>query len=315
MTDGQTEACEAQEQYIAEPYEGLIGTGDQFLWKPRYVGLLGWAILEVTDVEVRANGEQIWIGVVPTTGDHIDSGPYWIEESRFRESVQLDCRGKRVNEFEPHKYTTAAPQMMEERMADVPEAQEPQGVLTDDQTEANEAQEPRHSPKQLDALAELVEAEMRGDMEGMKAATEKGRRAKGILTDDLDAVKANIREQQENVAVSATIADDTQIVYPSGATRSRDVENIAWHLMPYVALRRIARRYGEGAKTHGKRNWEGGVPASDTFDHIQEHLYKWASGDRNDDHLAAAGWGICALMFYEENRPDVIDMPTPRKES
>jgi hypothetical protein len=78
-----------------------------------------------------------------------------------------------------------------------------------------------------------------------------------------------------------------------------------------VALRRLAARYGLGATRHGDRNWEGGAPASDTANHALEHLFKWLSGDRSEDHLAAFTWGGFALMFYEENVPEMIDTPKP----
>lgn len=105
---------------------------------------------------------------------------------------------------------------------------------------------------------------------------------------------------------------DPQITYPSGASRSADVEGIRYDLLPSVALRRLAARYGLGAVRHGDRNWEGGMPASDTANHALDHFFRWLSGDRSEDHLAAVAWGAFALMFYEEKRPEMIDTPKPK---
>jgi len=96
--------------------------------------------------------------------------------------------------------------------------------------------------------------------------------------------------------------------FDSGATRSADVDADArYDLIPACALRRLAKRYGMGAKVHGDRNWEGGIPASVTYAHIEEHLHRWADGDDSDDNLAAAAWGCFALMFYSEHCPHVMD--------
>ena len=102
---------------------------------------------------------------------------------------------------------------------------------------------------------------------------------------------------------------EDKVVYESGGSRSRDVEGVRYDLIPHTSLKRLAQRYGLGAVQHGDRNWEGGIPASATFNHIVEHLGKWSSGDRNDDHLAAAAWGCFALMYYEKEHPEVMDMP------
>lgn len=97
--------------------------------------------------------------------------------------------------------------------------------------------------------------------------------------------------------------------FPTGATRSTDTEGDRYDLITPFGLQRLARRYGDGAKTHGERNWEQGVPASTTVNHMVRHLFLWLWGDRSDDHLAAVAWGAFALMHYEATAPEMIDTP------
>ena len=99
--------------------------------------------------------------------------------------------------------------------------------------------------------------------------------------------------------------------FASGATRSADVDRdgVRFDLISPVGWWRLAARYGLGAKTHGDRNWEKGVPASVVINHMQRHENLWLAGDRSDDHLAAIAWGCFALMHYEEYVPEMIDIP------
>ena len=97
--------------------------------------------------------------------------------------------------------------------------------------------------------------------------------------------------------------------FPSGARRSELKPR--YDLIPSGPLRRLADRYTLGANLYGDYNWQKGMPLSDTFNHILDHLYRWNSR-RNDPHkqaqppdddLAAAAWGCFALMYFEEHGP------------
>jgi hypothetical protein len=94
-----------------------------------------------------------------------------------------------------------------------------------------------------------------------------------------------------------------------GALSSEIAPKYSW--IPACALRRIAQRFAEGAKytpeeERGKllprHNWQQGNEAYfvERLNHGIEHLMKWMEGDRSEDHLAAVGWMVCALMWAEE---------------
>lgn len=57
---------------------------------------------------------------------------------------------------------------------------------------------------------------------------------------------------------------------------------------------------------YGDRNWEKGDPGAwidDCMNRSLEHISRYNSGDRTEDHLAAAAWNIFAVMFFEEDTP------------
>lgn len=81
-----------------------------------------------------------------------------------------------------------------------------------------------------------------------------------------------------------------------------------YHLIPPTAIRRIARVFKEGATRYGDYTWtEKGLPFTETMDHAIEHLMKYIEGDRSEDHIAKVAWGMVALMWLEEHRPECDD--------
>jgi len=103
------------------------------------------------------------------------------------------------------------------------------------------------------------------------------------------------------------------IKFPTGAQRSGDAERERYDLITPIGLRRLAETYAEGAARHGERNWELGMPASALINHALRHINLWMNGDDSEDYLAHATWNLCALMYFEETRGDVIDIPARRE--
>jgi hypothetical protein len=109
----------------------------------------------------------------------------------------------------------------------------------------------------------------------------------------------NAPTNQENVERFAT-----------GAVRGTDVK-ARYDLIPLVGLRRLAETCAEGARKYGENNWARGIPSSNVINHALAHIANYLDGDRTEDHLAHAAWGLFVAMHNEERRPDVHFPPPP----
>ena len=101
------------------------------------------------------------------------------------------------------------------------------------------------------------------------------------------------------------------VTFESGAKRER-LENIfRFDLMSPVAARRLAATFAEGSEKYGDNNWRKGMPFSVLLNHVLCHLYSYMEGDRTEDHLSHADWGVQAMMEFEETQPELNDLYFP----
>lgn len=98
-----------------------------------------------------------------------------------------------------------------------------------------------------------------------------------------------------------------KVTYSTGAVREA-APVPRYDLIPTCVLRRLAERYRLGALKYSPHNWKKGLPWSDTYNRVVEHLQKWLEGNTSDDHLAAVVWGVAALMWYEDHKPECNDI-------
>ena len=96
--------------------------------------------------------------------------------------------------------------------------------------------------------------------------------------------------------------------FATGAVRDPAKGKGRYDLITPHALHRLALHYEAGAAKYADRNWEKGIPASRCFDSAVRHLFKWAIGLSDEDHLAAAAWNLFAIMHFQAVKPDMIDM-------
>lgn len=88
--------------------------------------------------------------------------------------------------------------------------------------------------------------------------------------------------------------------FSTGAQRNDANGKGKYVLVSPMALKRIAGVYERGAKTHGVRNWERGLPISRCLDSAIRHIYQYIEGMRDEDHLGQAAWNLCAAIHMEE---------------
>lgn len=93
--------------------------------------------------------------------------------------------------------------------------------------------------------------------------------------------------------------------FETGSRRSADRDTVRYDLISPLALERLARTYHEGAAKHGAMNWERGMPVWDLLNHTIAHLFAYLSGDRAEDHLAHAAWGVFGAMHSETQWRDL----------
>jgi hypothetical protein len=91
--------------------------------------------------------------------------------------------------------------------------------------------------------------------------------------------------------------------YETGAVRSGDCADVRYDLISPIGIAALARTYAEGAKKFGAFNWENGMPVTDLLNHAIAHVFKWLGGDRSEDHLAHAAWGLLGAIHSLEKWP------------
>ncbi len=93
---------------------------------------------------------------------------------------------------------------------------------------------------------------------------------------------------------------EKRVTYETGAVRSDDAEAKRFDLISPIGLRRLAETWAEGAAKYDDFNWEKGMPIADRLNHAIAHTFRFLAGDRSEDHLAHAAWGLFAAMHSEE---------------
>ncbi len=101
----------------------------------------------------------------------------------------------------------------------------------------------------------------------------------------------------------------TRRQFDTGAVRDRAAGKGRYDLLSTQMLMRLARHYEAGSIKYSDRNWEEGMPISVYIDSAMRHLVKYIAGWNDEDHLAAVIWNIAAIMFVEDERPDLQDLP------
>lgn len=85
--------------------------------------------------------------------------------------------------------------------------------------------------------------------------------------------------------------------FTTGSKRDVKDGKGSYHLLPLIAIRRLAMHFQNGAKKYGEHNWRLGQPLmAGYFDSAMRHMFCWAMGWEDEDHLAAAIWNLCCLL-------------------
>jgi len=84
-------------------------------------------------------------------------------------------------------------------------------------------------------------------------------------------------------------------------------------LLPHQAVLRTSTVLGDGAGTHGEKNWEN-IPVQDHLNRALIHIHCHLAGDTQDDHLAHAACRVLfALNLNITGEPTPIIPPTKKE--
>lgn len=87
--------------------------------------------------------------------------------------------------------------------------------------------------------------------------------------------------------------------FDTGAQRDISDGKLRMSLLPQEELKRVMKRYLDGAVKYGENNWMKGMPLSVFYDCTQRHLEAWWNDKTNEDHAAAAVWNILCAMWTQ----------------
>lgn len=96
--------------------------------------------------------------------------------------------------------------------------------------------------------------------------------------------------------------------FATGSQRDTQQGKTRYDLIPVTSLTRLADLYARGAEKYDDWNWAKGQQYSRVYASMLRHVYAWRAGERTEDHLAAVAWACMALMYFEDNMPEMDDL-------
>lgn len=88
--------------------------------------------------------------------------------------------------------------------------------------------------------------------------------------------------------------------FGTGAVRDTQTGKGRFDLLPYYAITRLAQHFENGSRKYGDENWRKGIPLRRYLDSMIRHAFKFMSGSKDEDHLAACIWNACCLLETQE---------------
>lgn len=87
--------------------------------------------------------------------------------------------------------------------------------------------------------------------------------------------------------------------FVTGAQRDTQEGKGRFDLLPVHAITRLAQHFENGAKKYDADNWRKGIPLNRYLDSALRHLFKFADGEKDEDHAIAAAWNVLCLVETE----------------
>ena len=94
---------------------------------------------------------------------------------------------------------------------------------------------------------------------------------------------------------------DNNRQFDTGAQRDTGDGKLRMSLVPQEELKRVMKRYLDGAEKYGENNWMQGMPLSVYYDCAHRHMEAWWADKDDEDHAAAVVWNMLCAMWTETN--------------
>lgn len=107
-----------------------------------------------------------------------------------------------------------------------------------------------------------------------------------------------------------------KVAESTGALRHDATGKGRFDLLPYHAILRYARHMENGVTEGGYEpgNWRRGISVSRCISSALRHTFQYLEGFKDEDHLAAAIWNLCAIAHFEATMPAVCDLPRHKEQ-
>lgn len=135
---------------------------------------------------------------------------------------------------------------------------------------------------------------------------------KASITVKIDENSSITAKKANNSAFKLKDSGERETFY-TGAVRDSETGKGRFDLIPTQLLFRLAKHYERGSVKYCDRNWEKGMSVSRCMDSALRHLTKYIAGWNDEPHLDAAIWNLAAIMFYEFEHPELMDLPDRQK--
>ena len=70
--------------------------------------------------------------------------------------------------------------------------------------------------------------------------------------------------------------------------------------IPPIAIRKMAKRFEDGAEKYSRHNWTKGIPLSRYVDAIFRHTLAMMEGREDEDHAGAVLWNAACFAWTEQ---------------
>lgn len=103
--------------------------------------------------------------------------------------------------------------------------------------------------------------------------------------------------------------------FETGAVRDMHTGKGRMDLLPFHAILELSKHCENGAIKYEEHNVEKGIPQHSLIDSGMRHLFKYAAGYTDEDHLLAALWNIAWAVNQRTTHPELIDVPWKGEEN